>query len=69
MDQFEKEVTKFLNAYMQNRAEDTKLEQERQLFLSAVDYLYALVGGPFTKSGGKGLTLWVPITYATRRYS
>lgn len=51
MDDFDGEVTKFLNSYMQRRAEDTKLEHDRKLFLSTVDYLHSVIDGPFTRPG------------------
>lgn len=51
MDQFDGEVTKFLNAYMQRRADDTKLEPDRKLFLNVVEYLHSIIKGPFLRTG------------------
>jgi hypothetical protein len=54
MDEFDGEVTNFLNAYMKSRAEDTKLEPDRKLFLTTVDYLHSVIDGEFTRSGVPG---------------
>ncbi|TDO27788.1 uncharacterized protein DUF262 [Kribbella sp. VKM Ac-2527] len=49
MDNFDGKVTKFLNAYMKRRVNDTDLEPDRQLFVETVQFLRSAIDGPFKR--------------------
>jgi hypothetical protein len=51
MEEFDGEVTNFLNAYMRSRVDGSRLEPDRKLFLDTVGYLHSVIDGPFTRSG------------------
>ncbi len=51
MDEFDGDVTGFLNRYMRKRSEDQDLLAEQKLFMDTTSFLQSITGGPFLRVG------------------